>query len=259
MATDIILRKEWGARAARGSYTMLGSTKGVKVHYTGGRVDPAIVDDHDKCVAMVRSIQGQHMDGNGWMDIGYSMVVCPHRKVFEGRGARHLPAANGAGLNTGHYAVLALVGNSGLVTPPDEMLQGIVDAIEYLRDRGGAGDEIKGHRDGYATSCPGDALYAWVRRGAPRPGAQDTPDPEPPGTAPAWPGRRLKYPPVLRGDDVRTWQARMRARGWSLDVDGAYGPRSREVCKAFQEEKDLPATGVVDQATWVAAWKEPVT
>ncbi|WP_221336056.1 peptidoglycan-binding protein [Thermocatellispora tengchongensis] len=257
---DFVSRREWGARSPRGSYTALSSTRGVKIHYTGGRVDPAIVDDHDKCVKMVRSIQKSHMDGNGWMDIGYSLVVCPHRKVFEGRGIKHLPAANGPGLNSGHYAVLGLVGSSGLVTPPDGMLHGIVDAIEYLRDEGDAGREIKGHRDGYATDCPGDKLYSWVKRGAPRPGAQEPSDPEPPsGEAPEWPGRELKYPPVMRGDDVRQWQARMKERGWGIAVDGAYGPRSREVCRSFQREKGLPVTGVVNKATWTAAWEMPVT
>ncbi|RBQ16089.1 N-acetylmuramoyl-L-alanine amidase [Spongiactinospora rosea] len=258
MPIDLVSRKEWGARKARGSYTALSSTKGVKVHYTGGRVDPAIVDDHAKCTGVVRSIQRQHMDGNGWMDIGYSMVACPHRKVYVGRGPGHLPAANGPGLNSGHYAVLGLVGDSGLVTPPDDMLHAILDAIDHLRDKGGAGKEIKGHRDGYATSCPGDKLYAWVKKGAPRPGSGGEPDPGD-EKAPKWPGRVLKFPPIMRGDDVRTWQARMRERGWSLDVDGAYGPRSREVCESFQREKDLSVTGAVDQVTWVATWEKPIT
>jgi hypothetical protein len=179
MAIDLVTRNAWGARAPRGSYSNLTSTRGVKVHYTGGRVDPRILDDHDRCVAAVRGIQGGHMDGNGWMDIGYSLAVCPHRKVFVGRGPRHLPAANGPGLNSGHYAVLGLVGNTGLVKPPDAMLHGIVDAIEYLRAEGGAGREIKGHRDGYSTSCPGAALYAWVTRGAPRPSTGPAPHPVP--------------------------------------------------------------------------------
>ncbi|WP_438943175.1 hypothetical protein [Nonomuraea aridisoli] len=101
---------------------------------------------------------------------GNTMIVCPHQKVFEGRGLHRLPAANGPGLNVGHYAVLGLVGESGLVEPPDGILHGILDAVEYLREEGFAGKEIKGHRDGYATECPGVHLYAWIRNGAPRPG-----------------------------------------------------------------------------------------
>ncbi|MBB2915122.1 hypothetical protein FHS43_006442 [Streptosporangium becharense] len=255
MAIDLVTRREWGARSPRGAYGRLTSTRGVKVHYTGGQVSPDIVNDHDKCVALVRSIQNHHMDGNGWMDVGYSMLVCPHRKVFEGRGPNRVPAANGSGLNSAHYAVLGLVGSSGLTQPNDDLLHGILDAVEYLRDKGGAGREIKGHRDGYSTSCPGEALYAWVRRGAPRPGGGGGPADPPP----AFPGRTLAYPPLMSGEDVRTWQRRMRERGWNIDVDGLYGPGSREVCRTFQREKGLPVTGAVDRATWNAAWEAPVT
>jgi hypothetical protein len=123
------------------------------------------------------------MNGNGWSDVAYNMLVCKHGYVFMGRGPKVLTAANGPGLNSQHYSVCALVGTSGDVQPTDDMLNGIRDAIQYLRVHGNAGREIKGHRDGYATSCPGDALYAWVRRGAPRPKATSTPTPVEP-TAP---------------------------------------------------------------------------
>jgi hypothetical protein len=53
VAIDLVTRNAWGARAPRGSYSNLTSTKGVKVHYTGGRVDPALTGDHAKCVAVV--------------------------------------------------------------------------------------------------------------------------------------------------------------------------------------------------------------
>ncbi|WP_246083125.1 peptidoglycan-binding protein [Nonomuraea diastatica] len=186
---------------------------------------------------------------------GNTMIACPHRKVFQGRGPHHLPAANGPGLNSGHYAVLGLVGNTGLVQPPDGVLHAIVDAIEHLRGRGRAGKEIKGHRDGYATDCPGDPLYAWVRRGAPRPG---TPAPPAPSTPP-FPGRLLRYPPVTRGEDVRTWQAQMRRRGWDIDVDGAYGAESRDVCRRFQRVQEVDDDGIVGPITWRLTWEAPTS
>ncbi|MBF8192980.1 N-acetylmuramoyl-L-alanine amidase [Nonomuraea sp. K274] len=254
MAIDLVLRRDWSARAPHGDYTQLESTKGVKVHYTGGRVDPGIVSDHDGCVALVRSIQAHHLDGNGWVDIGYSFVACPHKRVFEGRGLHRLPAANGPGLNAGHYAVLALVGSSGLVEPPDGVLHAIVDAVEYARELGHAGKEIKGHRDGYATECPGDSLYSWVRRGAPRPDG-----PTPPPETPSFPGRLLSYPPVTRGEDVRTWQRQMSRRGWELAVDGAYGSQSRDVCRGFQRRQGVVDDGIVGPVTWRLAWAAPST
>lgn len=53
----------------------------------------------------------------------------------------------------------------------DELLHAIRDAIEHLQENG-AGDEIKGHKDGYPTSCLGGPLYAWTQNGAPRPGGK---------------------------------------------------------------------------------------
>ncbi|WP_066939353.1 hypothetical protein [Microtetraspora fusca] len=59
-------------------------------------------------------------------------------------------------------------------------LHAILDAIDWLRREDGADREIKGHKDGYSTGCPGPALYAWVQAGAPRPStAPATPAPQP--------------------------------------------------------------------------------
>jgi hypothetical protein len=144
--------------------------RGVKLHYLG---TPYSDRPHDKCDDYVRQIQAQHMDGNGWSDIGYSFVVCTHGYVYEGRGLKRRNSANGSTtLNDQDYAVLLLVGSSGLTKPTDAQLDGARDAIEYCRTSGPAGDWLGGHRDGYATSCPGDAVYAWVKAGAPRPTAQ---------------------------------------------------------------------------------------
>lgn len=169
MAIKLVSRKDWGARAPKATPSRLGSTRGVKVHYMGEHVDPALLDHHERCDDLVRRIQNSHMDGNGWNDLGYTALVCSHGYVYRGRGPNVLPAANGEGLNSGHYAVCALLGDTGLTKPTDAMLHGLRDAIEWLRAEGDAGNEIKGHRDGYATSCPGAPLYAWVRNGAPRP------------------------------------------------------------------------------------------
>jgi len=81
-----------------------------------------------------------------------------------------------------------------------------------------------------------------------------------PGEAvPPWPGRVLKQPPAMEGDDVRQWQERMKARGWSIAVDGTYDERDQAICRKFQTEKGLKPDGVVGRDTWKATWSAPVT
>ncbi|GIG61115.1 hypothetical protein Lfu02_54870 [Longispora fulva] len=87
--------------------------------------------------------------------------------------------------------------------------------------------------------------------------------PKPPAPSyPAWPGREFSYAPgrpQMHGGDVQTWQTRMAQRGWSIGVDGWYGPQSAGVARAFQQEKHLQVDGVVGPQTWAAAWTAPVT
>jgi hypothetical protein len=173
--TKIETRNAWNARASRG-VSYLASARGVKAHYTGGHVNPATLTDHEKCWAAVKGIQTGHMDGNGWNDIGYSMIVCNHAAMI-GRGAHVLPAANGPGLNSAHYAILVLVGTSGVTTMTAAMKLNFIGARAYLRKYGGAGAEIKRHKDGYATDCPGPSVSAWVQAGAKEvPAEPTTPD-----------------------------------------------------------------------------------
>ncbi|MFI0162239.1 N-acetylmuramoyl-L-alanine amidase [Streptomyces albidoflavus] len=166
----LVTRAQWGARAYRtpnGATPYSRPRRGVKLHYLGTAYSDR---PHDQCAAYVRQLQAQHMDGNGWSDVGYSFLVCTHGYVYEGRGLARRNSANGnTALNEQDYAVLLMVGSSGLTKPTDAQLDGARDAIDYCRTKGGAGSWLGGHRDGYATACPGDTVYAWVKQGAPRP------------------------------------------------------------------------------------------
>jgi hypothetical protein len=152
------------------------STKGVKVHYEGTAVSTKLLTDHNACLAEWQAIRKSHLANvkEGYSDIAYNYGACPHGYLLEGRGIGHRTGANGnQPLNIAHYAIVGLVGSEGLTQPTDEMLGAIRDGIELLRQHG-AGTEIKGHRDGYATACPGGPLYAWVQKGAPRPAGTAT-------------------------------------------------------------------------------------
>ena len=59
--------------------------------------------------------------------------------------------------------------------------------------------------------------------------------------------------------NTRTWQQKMRDRGWAIVVDGCFGTQSETVCKQFQREKGLAADGLVGPVTWAKTWTAPVT
>lgn len=112
------------------------------------------------------------------------------------------------------------------------------------------------------------AREAWNRlvTGSPTTPAGSAPPPPPkangqpaPGWNPGWRAFRVRRGVrYMRGNNIRMWQQRMRDRGWTIAVDGVYGPKSQTVCTAFQREFRLVVDGIVGKATWHAAWERPV-
>jgi hypothetical protein len=150
---DIISREEWGARAPRSRSTVSwGDRTEFIVHYSEGPTTQS-----------VRSIQNFHMDTRGWSDIGYNFLVDVQGRIYEGRGwltvGAHAPGHNASGIG------VCMIGRDGDAT------SAATRSIRALYDEAGrrAGRNLAklGHRDVYATSCPGDQLYAWVRAGMP--------------------------------------------------------------------------------------------
>lgn len=60
-------------------------------------------------------------------------------------------------------------------------------------------------------------------------------------------------------DLTATYQRRMAARGWTIGVDGQFGPQTHDVTMKYQKEKGLSVDGVVGPQTWTSAWESPVT
>ncbi|MFI2300192.1 peptidoglycan-binding protein [Actinacidiphila glaucinigra] len=175
---DLVTREAWGAPATSPA-AYQSSAHGVKIHYLGSAYTSR---KHSLCDDMVRSIRSEHLANvaEDYVDIAYTALVCEHGSVFEGRGTHKRTGANGnATLNARDYAVCALLGSSGMTVPTDAMLNGLVDAIEWLRRSGDAGLWVGGHRDGFATKCPGEQLYAWVEQGAKRPAGVRPPESTP--------------------------------------------------------------------------------
>ncbi len=67
--------------------------------------------------------------------------------------------------------------------------------------------------------------------------------------------------PVLtkgaKGEAVKKLQSRLNEWGYSLEIDGSFGPATLEAVKGFQEKQGLEVDGSVGPLTWAALLKEP--
>ncbi|MFG3212862.1 N-acetylmuramoyl-L-alanine amidase [Streptomyces tendae] len=183
-APAIVSRAEWGADeslvADPPSY--LDKVDAVFVHHTAGTNAYDCADSP----AIIRAILTYHVKTNGWNDIGYNFFVDKCGAVFEGRAGgvdKPVRGAHTYGFN-GYSAGVSLLGdyeNGG--TPSTAAKQAIADLAAWKMNLDGvdpeaevtltaAGDTgvyetgekatlhtVSGHRDGYATLCPGQALY----------------------------------------------------------------------------------------------------
>lgn len=184
-APAIVSRADWGADESLvvDPPSYLDTVDAVFVHHTAGTNDYDCADS----AAIVRGILTYHVETNGWNDIGYNFFVDKCGTVFEGRAGgvdKPVRGAHTYGFN-GYSAGVSLLGdyeNGG--TPTAAAKQAIADLSAWKLGLHGvdpeakvtltaAGDTgvydtgeqatlntISGHRDGYATLCPGAALYS---------------------------------------------------------------------------------------------------
>ena len=85
-------------------------------------------------------------------------------------------------------------------------------------------------------------------------------------TKPATPPKGVAAPPFpglmllnKTGAGVRALQARLKARGWKITVDGEFGPQTDRIVRAFQKDKGLTVDGEVGPKTWSALWTTAIT
>lgn len=147
--TTFVTRDGWEARPPRSvSYAIV--PKGTAIHWVGS---PVNTDSHARCAPAVRGIQNYHMGANGWADVAYTLIGCPHDYVFAGRGAGVRTAANGTDdANGSYYAACGLLGQGQ--EPSEGMLEALGWGVRQLR-KSGAGQYVTGHSTIKPTSCPG--------------------------------------------------------------------------------------------------------
>ncbi|GAA0377945.1 N-acetylmuramoyl-L-alanine amidase [Acrocarpospora corrugata] len=80
---------------------------------------------------------------------------------------------------------------------------------------------------------------------------EDEPKPETEDDVPVFTRALELASPMMRGDDVRSWQSRARTHVPDLDADSWYGKKSTAACRQVQELLGIPISGVVDEETWL--------
>lgn len=161
---NIVTRREWGfdgwADPNDPPTTINEKTQRTEffIHYNG----PATGVTKGSARIM-RDLHAFHKR-RGWKGIAYGHVAFQDGTIWEGRGftlrGSHCPDHNTSG-----YSAMGYIGEGE--TPSPAMLAAIRWLYDEARRRSGNALAKKGHRDGIATECPGDRLYAWVRAGMP--------------------------------------------------------------------------------------------
>ncbi|WP_330296684.1 peptidoglycan recognition protein family protein [Streptomyces sp. NBC_00503] len=178
----IVTRKGWGAdeNLRERGFIYTNTVKAAFVHHTASGNGYACKD----APAVLRSLYRYHVVSEGWRDIGYNFAVDKCGTVYEGRAggvAKPVMGAHTMGFNTDSMGV-AVIGTFTNTAPPKAAVDAVARLTAWklglfgadprakttLRSGGGnlypKGSNVRlnvisGHRDGFATECPGRLLY----------------------------------------------------------------------------------------------------
>ncbi|MEV0265923.1 N-acetylmuramoyl-L-alanine amidase [Streptomyces sp. NPDC050617] len=178
----IVTRSGWGAneglRERRFRYTR--TVKAAFVHHSA-------TGNNYRCSQAPRVIRGiyrYHVKSSGWRDIGYNFLIDKCGTVYEGRAggvAKPVMGAHTLGFNSNSMGI-AVLGSFAHANPPAAAVKAVARLTAWklglygANPRGttrlvsGGGNRFKkgarvklhvisGHRDGFATECPGARLY----------------------------------------------------------------------------------------------------
>ncbi|MEV6048827.1 peptidoglycan recognition protein family protein [Streptomyces xanthochromogenes] len=178
----IITRKGWGAdeRLRERGYVYTNSVRVAFVHHSASGNGYSCA----QAPSVLRSIYRYHVKSSGWRDIGYNFAVDKCGNIYEGRAGGVTKAVMGAhtlGFNTNSTGI-AVLGTYSNTNPSAAALKAVEQLAawklglygvnpagkstlvsgggnRYKKGRSVRFNAIAGHRDGFATDCPGARLY----------------------------------------------------------------------------------------------------
>ncbi|WP_338677081.1 peptidoglycan recognition protein [Streptomyces sp. SCSIO 30461] len=179
----IVTRKGWGADESlrEPQFIYSKTVKAAFVHHTatGNTYTCA------QAPSVIRGIYRYHVVSSGWRDIGYNFVIDKCGNIYEGRAGGVTKAVMGAhtlGFNTDSMGI-AVIGTFSSAQPSTASVNAIARLTAWKLGLFGANPKgttlltsgggnkfpkgtkaklnvISGHRDGFATDCPGARLYS---------------------------------------------------------------------------------------------------
>jgi hypothetical protein len=178
----IVTRRGWGAdeNLREGGFVYTKKVKAAFVHHTAS-------GNNYRCSqapSVIRSIYRYHVVSSGWRDIGYNFLVDKCGNIYEGRAggvAKPVMGAHTRGFNSDTMGI-AVLGSFHNTKPSAAAVTAVARLTAwklglygadprgktYLKSGGGnlyrKGKNVRlnvisGHRDGFATECPGRLLY----------------------------------------------------------------------------------------------------
>ncbi|MBT2381225.1 N-acetylmuramoyl-L-alanine amidase [Streptomyces sp. ISL-111] len=178
----IVTRKGWGAdeRLRERNFAYTKTVKAAFVHHSASGNNYTC----KQAPSVLRSIYRYHVKSSGWRDFGYNFAVDKCGTIYEGRAGGVTKAVLGAhtlGFNTNTMGI-AVLGSYASTNPPAAAVtavskltawklglfggnpKGKVTLVSGGSNKYKAGVKVKmnvisGHRDGFATECPGARLY----------------------------------------------------------------------------------------------------
>ncbi|MER6120575.1 N-acetylmuramoyl-L-alanine amidase [Streptomyces sp. NPDC001743] len=178
----IITRKGWGAdeKLRESGFAYTKTVKAAFIHHsaTGNNYTCS------QAPSVLRGIYRYHVKSSGWRDIGYNFAVDKCGNIYEGRAGGVTKAVMGAhtlGFNTNTMGI-AVLGTFSSSNPPAAAVTAVSKLTAWKLGLFGANPKgkvtltsggsnkykkgkkvklnvISGHRDGFATECPGARLY----------------------------------------------------------------------------------------------------
>jgi len=156
----LVPRSRWTSKAPGTNNRPMGRVSRITIHHTAEHGAVATLPD----VEVIRRIENYHRNGRKWCAIGYHYLIGKDGRVYEGRPA-NLQGAHVLSENESNIGI-SVMGDFNRKLPSQRQLAALQGFLEDSRDRFKVGrSRVYGHRDLNRSECPGNALYAWLRKG----------------------------------------------------------------------------------------------